>query len=928
MTTGVSGLFAALLSTIGGSRHLLVTWVTSGAPMPVPSFVPPGSFVTRVITRSLVVALFALVAVFLTSTAAAATPGDIWQPRSPFPDGRKHALVANVGDRMFVGGGVRGSQESHYIATPMMSVYEYDHVADRWLNRASMPVLGEDQELVGLAGTDARLYGVLSHLRTGSPATSVLEYDFANDAWRTIAAMPSAPRRPVISITADGWILVIDAGYEPGAVLSFDPEAGRWQTHAPWVNPSHAETATLAPNGLVVVAGSRESGRVTSFDGYDITTDTWRSLANHPATPVGNRYLTTIAGRVILFSVGDSGTLISAYDPLTDSWMRLSREPSDSLGGAAGRAGDGVLINSGQNQANYFVEAGSTWYASADQLLATAMPVETAVPTNGDLWRQCGTFEFGKYNATTATLGDRLFVNVGQFVPEPVFRFYEYVPNQRVWIERASIERTARAQQVIGLVATNRELFAVIQRDHVGTTAGLSLHRYVVHEDRWVMVADRPIETASPTVAVDATGSVFLFGGVDTPGRVISFDPNTGLWRQRAPWPRPRYDSVATLLADGTILVAGGVDARFLRRTGSVDVFNPATDSWERRSDAPDFDYVAESIISVGGYAVLDQRNADGAAAISAYSPSADAWTRLDAPVLKRMTDTLGRTSGALVVVAGVDPFSPFTPIKPVECAPLVGLVDWIPGNGAEMLPATPGTQGTVAAFAPQITPTASATSTVTWEATSTTIPTPSATRRLENTTGVPGIQPGRMTATRITLAKAQMATGVAISRASTATRVALVRQQTATGIAAARPGGPSQRLSTRSTASARPSATPRRVAAPSSIAAPRVSWRPSRVRQRLVAPGAARISFLSSVDIDAPRVELQASHTGISLDPSSIPSRVVAGTTYTIRVLVMPPKPVTSGMATAKLSIRSGSEQLRGTGTITFTEPTMRGRR
>ncbi|MFD6161349.1 Kelch repeat-containing protein [Nocardia sp. NPDC060256] len=119
------------------------------------------------------------------------------------------------------------------------------------------------------------------------------------------------------------------------------------------------------------------------------------------------------------------------------------------------------------------------------------------------------------------------------------------------------------------------------------------------------VVFDLPEGTRSPvfigmtharrlhTVTKLADGKVLVTGGITgavaTPARGIDsaelFDPvpGGGGWRPVAPMHEPRFGHSATLLADGSVLVAGGCSARSAdtnRALRSAEIYNPATDTW------------------------------------------------------------------------------------------------------------------------------------------------------------------------------------------------------------------------------------------------------------------------------------------------------------------------------------------------------------
>jgi hypothetical protein len=82
-----------------------------------------------------------------------------------------------------------------------------------------------------------------------------------------------------------------------------------------------------------------------------------------------------------------------------------------------------------------------------------------------------------------------------------------------------------------------------------------------------------------------------VFGGFDRHSTVVSgvevFDPETGEWLEAAPMARPRLAHTASRLADGKVLITGGMptlDVLPYRGTTSAEIFGPPAVELTRRS--------------------------------------------------------------------------------------------------------------------------------------------------------------------------------------------------------------------------------------------------------------------------------------------------------------------------------------------------------
>jgi hypothetical protein len=98
------------------------------------------------------------------------------------------------------------------------------------------------------------------------------------------------------------------------------------------------------------------------------------------------------------------------------------------------------------------------------------------------------------------------------------------------------------------------------------------------------------VPRALHTATALADGRLLVAGGLDFEGHAIGsaevFDPRAGTWRSTARLHLPRYGHTATLLADGRVLLAGGIgfDGHAL---ASSELWDPATDRWEPGPELP-----------------------------------------------------------------------------------------------------------------------------------------------------------------------------------------------------------------------------------------------------------------------------------------------------------------------------------------------------
>lgn len=176
-----------------------------------------------------------------------------------------------------------------------------------------------------------------------------------------------------------------------------------------------------------------------------------------------------------------------------------------------------------------------------------------------------------------------------------------YDPKTRIWSSAGTL-RTPRFGHTATLLASGKVL--VVGGDLTGPSsefpAGLdslsSAELYDPQTNSWSLAASMPTPRAFHTAALLADGRVLVAGGIASTtadqGHVLAsaelYDPSANNWIAAAPMPSARWSQSATLLSDHRVLVIGGMDRLFDDLLGSIPttglstaaLFDPVTDSW------------------------------------------------------------------------------------------------------------------------------------------------------------------------------------------------------------------------------------------------------------------------------------------------------------------------------------------------------------
>lgn len=247
---------------------------------------------------------------------------------------------------------------------------------------------------------DGRVLVVCNDISAGTPLALAQVYDPRTGRWAATQSMHSARSDCSATLLPAGKVLVVGGEGRSGPLSSaevYDPRTGRWTLTVSMHTARSGHTATLLHNGLVLVAGGTEHPSLFTFFNPPVTAELYNPQSatwtpTHPMTTYRGDHTATLLpdGRVLVAGGGNNGFLSSAevYDPRTQRWAATGSMHISRSGHTATLLPNGTVLvvgGAGTRTAELYDPHTGTWTASSPTLYPHFGDAATRLPSGNVL---------------------------------------------------------------------------------------------------------------------------------------------------------------------------------------------------------------------------------------------------------------------------------------------------------------------------------------------------------------------------------------------------------------------------------------------------------------------------------------------------------------------------------------------------------------
>jgi N-acetylneuraminic acid mutarotase len=539
------------------------------------------------------------------------------------------------GDVLVAGGCCRGG------GGQLSSAELYDPSTGHWALTGSMSVarsgqtatlLPDGEVLVAGGGCNGHAYGCDAGSFEGALSSAEL-YDPTTGTWSVTASMHDGRQFHTATLLATGKVLVAggfnncddDFCSDVRSAELYDPTTRTWTVTGSMHLPREQHSATLLPDGAVLVAGGlNEGGFGSSRDYaqaelYNATTGTWTETASMTQPRFGHTATLLANGWVLV--AGGATTATELYEPNPGIWVSSGAMSTPRTDPTATLLGDGQVLVAGGTGTDGQAQA------TAERYLAGKGPLVSVAPsTVGFGAQQVGTTGPSRTFTVTNDGSANLTVSgvtvsgehPGDFFATTNCNAAPLPPGGSCTVSARFAPSNSGLRTAVVGVADNAPL----------SPQTVVVSGYGAGPNSWTPTGSLSTGRDGATATLLPNGTVLVAGGESGPDTALGsaelYDPATHTFAATGSLLQARVHATATLLRDGEVLVAGGLGPG-PSVLSSAELYDPATRVWSLTSAMKSGGYFLSSVLLRDGKVLVSGFVSGNGAEV--YDPAARTWT-------------------------------------------------------------------------------------------------------------------------------------------------------------------------------------------------------------------------------------------------------------------------------------------------------------
>jgi WD40 repeat protein len=562
--------------------------------------------------------------------------------RAFVPTGRMPLVVSDAtatllpDGQVLVAGGMRGSLQ-------VKNAELYDPSTGTWSATGSMNVARSGQTATLLPDGDVLVAGGGCNPGAFCNAGSFLDtlrsaelYDPSTGAWTLTGKMHISREYQTATLLPDGDVL--EAGGFTGCDDDFcsdtrtaelyDPATGKWSYTGSMHAAREQQTATLLPDGQVLVAGGYNEGGAggypysySSAELYDPATGTWTLTAPMATAHYGQTATLLTNGWVLI--AGGHSSVAEIYQPQPGIWVSPGAMTTVRTDQTATLLPGGYVLATGGEGPDGEPQA------SAELFLAGAGPLVSITP--GSLafgGQQVGTTSASlRYTVTNDGSADLRSTGAEVNGKNPG----DFLATTDCGAAAVAPGGSCTVSVRFAPTGTGLRAAAVSLADNAPRSPQpVTVDGYGGGPNAWVPVGPLPVPTEEFSAVLLPDGEVLVAGGETYTDNSLAsaelYNPATRTFTPTGSLNAPRAYTTATLLPDGEVLVAGGYGDDF-NALSSAELYNPATGTWSYTTPMNDVGYAMTSTLLPDGDVLVTGFGGALGNRGEVYDPSTATWT-------------------------------------------------------------------------------------------------------------------------------------------------------------------------------------------------------------------------------------------------------------------------------------------------------------